>query len=215
MDNSRITVIPPAIDHQKFKKSSETQISRVKKRYGLKGDYILFVGNVEPRKNLVRVLGAYNNLAEDIRSTHPLVLAGSTGWNDAEIQAKLAELDKKNITVVTTGFVEADDLPHLYSGASVFLYPSVYEGFGIPVLEAMACGVPVISSKVSSLPEVAGNAAVLVDPLQVSEITEALQNVLTDTKLRKKMITKGYEQGKQYSWARSAQALRALIQGGD
>lgn len=212
VSKSRVSVITPAIDYSRFKRSTEQQVATTKIKYGIAGNYVLFVGNVEPRKNLIRVLQSYSELDEGIRNNYSLVLAGSVGWNDTEINSRIDTLIAKGMPIIKTGFIDSEDLPHIYSGASTFIFPSLYEGFGIPVLEAMACGVPVITSNTSSLPEAAGAAAILVDPLKSHDITAAISKVLIDTSLRKKLINKGHMQCKQYTWEKSAKSMLNLIE---
>jgi len=134
-------------------------------------------------------------------------LAGGKGWQDEELLGEIEKAQKQGDKIIQTGYVPEEDLPALYSGASLFLFPSFYEGFGIPILEAMACGVPVITSNVSSMPEVAGDAAILVNPKSPEEIKEAIIKILGDEDLKKEMIQKGFKQIKKFSWEESAKKL--------
>lgn len=172
--------------------------------YGIEGRYILYVGSALPHKNLKRVLEAFALLQSTQGITHQLVLAGVHGDGVASLLSLADELDV-NQSVVLTGYVPDDDLPALYGGADLFLFPSLYEGFGLPVLEAMTCGVPVVTSNVSSLPEIAGDAALLVDPRDSEAIAEAAWRVLKDAALREEMILKGKERAAKFTWQHCAQ----------
>ena len=163
-------------------------------KYGIKGDYLLFVGTVEPRKNLLRLIEAFNQLDPKLK----LVIVGVSGWDNKAVYKT------KNPNIIFTGYVPEKDLPIFYGNARLLVYPSLYEGFGIPILEAMHCGCPVITSNISSMPEVAGDAALLVDPYSVEEIKRAVQRLLGDVKLRKKLIDNGYRQASRFSWEKTA-----------
>lgn len=205
----KIDVVNPAIDHDIFYKKSEYEIHKVLKKYGIKNKYILFIGNIEPRKNIIGILNSYNFLKDRIKSEYSLVLAGGGGWQNDEIKIKLN--DMTNLNIVCPGYIDERDIPALYSGASLFIFPSYYEGWGMPVLEAMACGVPVITSDNSSLPEVAGNAAIMVDADETKKITSSIELVLSNNKIKKEMIIKGYSQAKKFSWEKSAKIFNNII----
>ena len=192
-DKGKIKVVYLGVS-KKFKQiKDKKEIEKIKKKYGIKGDYILSVGTLEPRKNIGRVIKSFSQLAT---RNSQLVLVGKQGWGN-QSKSQISNL-KSQITF--TGFVPDNDLPALYSGAKVFVYPSLYEGFGLPVLESMACGCPVITSNISSLPEIAGNAALLINPKNTKEIKKAMEKLLTNEKLRKKLIRKGLTQAKKFSW---------------
>jgi glycosyltransferase involved in cell wall biosynthesis len=163
---------------------------------------VLSVGTLEPRKNLVRLVRAYRQVAPDV--PHALVLAGAPGWRSQALDAELARPGPG--TIVRTGTVSADDLDGLYRGADAFAYPSLYEGFGLPVLEAMARGVPTLASNTSSLPRVAGDAALLVDPTDVSEIAEGLARLLTEPALAHDLRQRGLQRAATFTWAATARA---------
>jgi len=167
---------------------------KVPKKYGIKDEYILYVGTVEPRKNLLRLIDAYNKL----NPPEKLVIVGASGWKNKDVYKK------KNKNIIFTGYVDDEDLPKLYSNAKVFIYPSLYEGFGLPVLEAMNCKVPVITSNTSSMPEVGGDAVLYVNPSSVDDIRIKLSKLLTDSNLRKELIKKGINQVKKFSWDKTA-----------
>jgi len=171
--------------------------------------YVLGVGTLEPRKNLVRLIEAWAALPPSVRGDHVLALVGPTGWDvDATLAAARAHPDDVRLL----GFVSDEELASLYAGATAFAYPSTYEGFGLPVLEAMAAGAPVVTSSVSSLPEVAGDAAVLVDPYDVRAIRDALASVLADPAQRSELRERGRTRAAAFSWARTAQETLAVLQ---
>jgi glycosyltransferase involved in cell wall biosynthesis len=164
--------------------------------------YVLSVGTLEPRKNLVRLVRAYRQVAPDV--PHALVLTGVRGWHTEALDAELARPGPG--TIVRTNDVSDEELDSLYRGADVFAYPSLYEGFGLPVVEAMARGVPTLASNVSSLPEVAGDAALLVDPTDVSEIAEGLARLLTDHAYSEDLRQRGLQRAATFTWAATARA---------
>jgi glycosyltransferase involved in cell wall biosynthesis len=165
--------------------------------------YVLFVGNIEPRKNIVRLLEAYARLTTRWRHAYPLVLVGGRGWRNKDIYKKIEELSLEQ-DVRFLGYVPDDILPALMSGAAFFVYPSLYEGFGMPPLEAMACGTPVITSNASSLPEVVGDAALLIDPHDVEGLTEAMHRALKQRGLREELRERGLARAKLFSWEKTA-----------
>jgi glycosyltransferase involved in cell wall biosynthesis len=183
---------------------------RLRARYGLgDGRYVLSVGTLQPRKNYVRLIRAFAKLKPDVEPETQLVIAGGRGWLYQDI---FAEAKRHGDRVRILGFVDEADLPALYRNAALFAFPSLYEGFGLPVLEAMACGVPVVCSNGSSLPEVAGNAALLVDPLDVDGLAEAMARVLKDPGLRWQMVARGAAQAARFTWARAARQLVGVFE---
>lgn len=182
--------------------------SAVRAKYQIgNSPYVLSVGTVQPRKNYERLIQAFAALPlrwSDLK----LVIVGGRGWLDAPIYAQARALGER---VLFTGFADEADLPALYSGALCLAFPSLYEGFGLPVLEGMACGVPVLTSNVSSLPEVAGDAALMVDPYSVEAIREGLLTLLEeDTATRAERIARGFAQAKRFTWQAAAQHLKAI-----
>jgi len=163
--------------------------------------YILFVGTIEPRKNVAVLLDAYEQLAPSIKEEFDLVVAGPPGWGDP---ATLRRLQSGPAGVHYLGYVPEQDLPGLTAGATAFVYPSLYEGFGLPVAQSMAAGVPVITSNLSSLPEVGGDAALLVDPKSAAELSSALSRMLLSPDLRADLRANGLRRAKQYRWEVSA-----------
>jgi glycosyltransferase involved in cell wall biosynthesis len=203
-------VIPWGCDERFQPDGDPEQFAAVQQRYGLPPQYLLFVGTLEPRKNLTTLLHAYAMLrAESCAADVKLVVAGRTGWLYAEIfdTVKRLGLEKE---VIFTGFVDDADLPDLYRGAQVFVYPSLYEGFGLPILEAMASGIPVLTSDLASMPEVAGDAAVLVDPRDPKAIAEGIVRILAEGRLRDALIQKGLSRARHYTWESVAQQTLEL-----
>ena len=205
-----ISIVYPAVDHNEYKVRSEKETASVKEKFGIKKPYILSVCTLEPRKNLIGVLKAFETLSEELKQKYALVLAGSKGWLDGELEEIYERLAKK-YTVIKIGYVDDKDLPPLYSGASLFVYPAYYEGFGMPPLEAMACGVPVITSDNSSLPEVVGGAAITIKADDTSELTKQMNRVLTDEKLHTKLRNAGLIQSQKFSWEESAKKLIEIL----
>ena len=205
----RIHVIHPGIDHDLFNMSNSGDATRADvllDRYGITGRFLLYVGDSEWRKNLHRVLQALALLDGDIK----LLLVGKRAKGDVVLQGWIRELGLEE-RVVTPGYVADEDLPPLYGAAEVFIFPSLYEGFGLPVIEAMACGCPVITSNVSSMPEIAGDAALLVDPVNVEQIAETINKILNEKGLQSALSEKGVRRAAFFSWEKSAQETIALI----
>lgn len=178
-------------------------------KWGLHRPYLLYVGTIEPRKNLARLLRAFALLKEKYRIPHQLVLAGGRGWRDEEIFQTVKEINCKE-DVLFTGYVSAGEKNALYQKADVFMFPSLYEGFGIPPLEAMSSGCPVVCANAASLPEAAGEAAELVDPLEEESIAEGIWRVLSDAAYARSLEEKGYLQAKKYTWEASAKRLTEI-----
>ena len=182
---------------------SQSAVERVRQKYHLE-KYILFVGTLQHRKNLPRLIAAYAQLVHERSISHKLVLAGPARWGADLIHAAVKEYDVSE-NVVFLGYVHDDDLPGLYAGADVFAYPSLHEGFGIPLLEAMASGTVVYTSKLYSIPEVAGDAAVYVDPYDIDDMTSGLWSALSDNKLRKQLLLASEKRIKQFTWQNTAE----------
>lgn len=208
-DPDRISIVSPAIDHSVFYPRPETETEAVTGKYRITKPYILYAGTLEPRKNIKSILDAYTKLPPEVRSSFSMVLAGGKGWLDRDIQAQLDSL--RHLDIITTGYVPDEDLPALYSGASVFVYPSLYEGFGMPPLEAMACNTPVIVADNSSLPEVVGDAGILIDAHDTDSLVQHLEKVLGDPALADDLRRRGLERAKAFTWEESARRLLAVI----
>lgn len=218
----KITTAYPGYDREKFQvqsldfprdKSSKFQVEEVRKKYKVGDDYIIYIGTIQPRKNLVRLMEAFARVAGKLE----LVIVGKAGgegrqgwmYDDILQTPKRLNIEER---VKFLGYVATEDLPPLLSGALVYILPSLWEGFGIPVVEAMACGVPVIASNVSSLPEVIGGAGFLVDPYSLDQIEQAIRFVVTDKKIRQKYSKAGIEQAKKFSWDKMAKTVLAVFE---
>ncbi|HEX3032582.1 MAG TPA: glycosyltransferase family 1 protein [Bacillota bacterium] len=175
-----------------------------KTKYGLSKPYILYIGGFSPRKNVKGLISAFKQILPDLQEDIQLALVGRQAREFNELQVLIEALNLVD-KVVWTGFAPVEDLPHLYSGARAFVYPSVYEGFGLPPLEAMACGTPTICSNTSSLPEVTGNACLTCSPYDVSELAEALYQVLTKPELRLELREKGLIRAAEFTWQSTAE----------
>ncbi len=185
--------------------------SRVAHRFGIERDFVLFVGTFEPRKNLGALLDAIASLRDAGRFDGQLVLVGGSGWKSAGLESRLADPVWRS-TVVRPGYVEPEALPDLYSAARLFVMPSLYEGFGIPVLEAMACGTAVVCSDREPFREVAGDAARLVSLERPGDLREAIGELWLDSDLRSRLAAKGPERARLFSWRDSAQRLLEIIE---
>ncbi len=197
----KITVIQEAADPH-FGPQPPEAVAAVRARFGLPDRYVLFVSTIEPRKNLVRLLAAFERV-HAAGLTDALVIVGRRGWLYDDFFAALEHSSARQ-AVIFPGFVADADLPAVYTGAQALAFPSLFEGFGLPVLEAMACGTPVVCSNTSSLPEVAGDAALLCDPLDTDALTAALRCVLADRDLAETLKARGLAQAGRFSWARTA-----------
>ncbi len=211
----RIRVVYPAVD-ETFMRSDQAGVMAVRARHQIDGPYILSLGTLQPRKNYVRLIEAFQMLKQTSGIPHRLVIGGGPGWLYEPIYETIERLGLQN-QVQMLGYVDESDLPALYTGADVFCFPSLYEGFGIPVLEAMACGTPVVASNTSSLPEAAGDAALLVSPTDTDALADALGRAIDDTDLRAQLVQSGLSQCQRFSWRDSAGVLHMaymeLLQG--
>jgi glycosyltransferase involved in cell wall biosynthesis len=207
VDPARIRVIYPAVDAA-FRPSSDAKIASVRQHHRIDGPYILSLGTLQPRKNYVRLIQAFDLLRRTHGVPHRLVIGGGPGWLYEPIYEAIETLGLQD-AVRMLGYVDETDLAALYTGADVFAFPSLYEGFGFPVLEAMACGTPVVTSNTSSLPEAAGEAALLVAPSDTEALCEALRVAITDTEAHARLTRLGFEQCRRFSWDDSARQLLA------
>lgn len=206
--SDKIAVTYPGYDKEKFGvKSAELGVKRVKRKYKIKGDYILFLSTLKPNKNIEGLLEAFTAVTK----LHPvkLVIAGRKGWLFESIFAKVKELGLKE-RVIFTGFVDEDDVPALMKGARVFILPSFWEGFGIPVIEAMAVGTPVVVANAGSLPEIVGDAGVVVDPYQPKEIAKGIEKAIEN---KEELVEKGLKQAKKFSWEKCAKKTIKVLEG--
>ena len=213
IEPQKVTAIPLAAAAHFRRVTDAKELQRVRHIYGIEGDYVLSVGSIQPRKNLVRLIKAYAALrgnASGNRWTR-LVIVGKCAWLYDETLRALEETGVRD-SVVLTGYVPETDLPALYSGAVCFVYPSYFEGFGLPPLEAMKCGTPVIVGNATSLPEVVGNAALTVDPFDVSAIAAAMDQLLKNSQLREELSVKGQARAKMFDWKNTARQTLAVYE---
>ena len=203
----KITVAPLGVDHDNFRPNLPVdRLREVRNRYDLPGDFVLFIGTVEPRKNLARLIAAFENADEP----RHLVIVGKLGWKYRAILKQIAQSPKRRC-IHLLGYVEEADKPYLLKLARVFAWPSLYEGFGLPVLEAMAVGTPVVTSNVTSLPEVAGDSALLIDPYNIDDIAAAVSALSTDETLREQYIARGLQRSKSFAWEQSAKIIKDVL----
>ncbi len=202
----RITIIPHGVDHEVYKPCNREDSARtVAAKYSVRPPYLLYISRIEhPGKNHVRLIEAFERLKERDAIPHQLVLAGGD-WHGADEVHRRAQNSPYASEIVFTGFASLADLPDLYRGADVFVFPSLYEGFGMPILEAMACGTPVACSNVSSMPEVAGDAGVLFDPISAEAIADALARMLRNDSERARLANAGIARAEGFTWRASAE----------
>jgi len=211
VSESKLKMIHLGVD-ESFRPIKDSALkASVRLHYGLPERFILYLGTIEPRKNVGGLIRAYARLCEEKNPEHSLVIAGGTGWKSKGLTALVKNLGVER-RVHFTGYVDEGDLPILYNLADLFAFPSLYEGFGLPVLEAMACGVPVVTSNVSSLPEVAGDAAVLVDPHSIDHIADGMRRLLSDNVMRESCTEKGLERAKLFTWEKCAKETIAVFE---
>ncbi len=218
-----IKVVYPGYDKNKFKVQSASwqtkfKIEEVKNKYKIIDDYILFVGTIQPRKNLNRLLEAFKILKRKHIQSRDLKLVvagmikeGRGGWMQENFFSKIKDLGLEK-EVIITGYIPDDDIPLLFSGAKAYVLPSLYEGFGIPVIEAMACGCPVVTSNLSSLPEIAGNAAILINPYDTDSLAEGISNACYNQSIRRDLIRRGLEQVVKFNWRTSSLQILSVLQ---
>ncbi len=209
LDPAKVTVVYEAASPE-FEPLPSEEVDAARRRYGLPDEYLIHVGTIEPRKNLTRLIEALQ-LLRDEGLVVPLVVVGGKGWLYGDFFRRLEELDVRD-AVVFPGYVPQADLPAVYGAATVATMPSVYEGVGLPVLEAMACGTPVVCSHASSLPEMGGGAARYFDPYDVTAMADAIRRVWTDADLRAEMRQLGLAQAAKFSWDQAARETLALYE---
>lgn len=209
VEPSKIEVVPAGVDLNIYHPDHDIETwEMIKKKYNLPDEYILYLGTLEPRKNIANIIEAYKQVLHDDRIPC-LVLAGKKGWLYDEIFRKIKELGIQD-KVIFTGYLEKEEAPVLLSRAKLFLFPSLYEGFGMPVIEAMACGTPVITSNTTSLREIAEDAAILVDPSSVEEIKNAIKYALKQD--MSNLIEKGFKRAQQYTWENASLKLEEVLE---
>ena len=203
----KIRVVPCGVDLKRFYPCDDRdKIERVKKDFETGDEYFLYLGTIEPRKNIERLIEAYAEFVKNTENPPNLVLAGGKGWLYDNIYSKAEKLGIQK-RVIFTKYIPSEDINALMCGAVAFVFPSIYEGFGMPPLEAMACGVPVVVSDEASLPEVTGNCAVKVDAYSVNSIAEGLDRIYRDGNLRQKLKIEGIERAGNFTWDKSAEIL--------
>ncbi|HYK07916.1 MAG TPA: glycosyltransferase family 1 protein [Candidatus Eisenbacteria bacterium] len=207
----KVVVTYPGIKNELSNMNNAVNKKDMQKKFGIGENYILFVGTLQPRKNIARLIEAFSMLKNNEEKKIELVIVGKKGWLYEEILAAPQKFGVEE-DVKFLEFVGNDDLPSLYKHAMMFVLPSLYEGFGLPVVEAMKYGTPVITSNVSSLPEAGGDGALYVNPEDVNEITKAIQKLLDNPKLREEMVKKGFEQVKKFSWEKTAKETLEVLQ---
>lgn len=201
----KITVIPLAVDDKFRKPAKNNEVKEVAKKYNIKNDYILHIGTLEPRKNLGFLIDVFSEVIQSTTSRDlSLVITGKKGWYYEDLFDKVRKLNLEG-KVIFTGYIDEADKPALYKGAKIFAFPSIYEGFGLPPLEAMASGIPVISSNTSSMGEVVGEAGILLSPKDQKEWVKAIRKVNETPQLRLEMVGKNKEQVRKFSWEKTAQ----------
>lgn len=217
IDPGKVRVIYPGADPLLAPVKDSLELARVREKYGLRQPYLLAIGTLQPRKNLVRLIEAYagNGLAADAGPIQ-LVLAGMSGWR-AEPILRAVERYQRQLpggepAIQLPGYVADEDKAALISGAQALLFPSLYEGFGFPVLEGNACGTPVLAADASSLPEIAGDAALLVDPLDTAAMAEGIRRIVVERPLRARLIQAGLENVKRFSWNEAAGRVLATLE---
>lgn len=207
----KISVIPNGVDFSRFHtKYPKASIEHVVDSFGIDGDYFLYLGTLEPRKNIPKLIEAYALLKQKLGNVPRLVLAGRKGWLYDSIFLRVTELGLAK-EVLFTGYVSNEDAPLLMAGAKAFVFPSLYEGFGMPPLEAMACGTPAIVANTASLPEVVGDCGLYVDPFSVESMVQAMERMVVEPGLRDELSAKGIERAQQFNWNNSGNILAKTV----
>lgn len=206
----KVKVVYLGISDVFLQQQSKEKIKKVKQKYSLPEKYFLFTGVLSPRKNVETIISAFNLVKKEPKfSDYKLLIVGRKGWLYEGIFKKVESLHF-NQEVLFIDYISEEDLPVVYSLAEIYLFPSLYEGFGLPILEAMVVGCPVITSNISSMPEVAGDAALLINPLNVEELVDAITKLLENPDLKKKLLEKGYLQAKHFSWEKTAEETKDI-----
>ena len=204
--DARLTAVYNGVSEHFKPVTDQAEISRVKEKYHLPDHFFFFLGNTDPKKNTKGTLKAFSDFIKQTGSDHKLVMLD---YDRSELEKILDEIGDRSLLerILLTGYVVNTDLPAIYSQSQVFLYPSLRESFGIPMLEAMACGVPVITSNTSSMPEVAGNGALIIDPFKPEEITDGIIQILNNQTMREELIKNGFDQAAKFSWKAMAESV--------
>ena len=208
VDPDKITVTYNGINHQIFNRIDRIEdLEKAKRKYGITKQYVYYLGTIEPRKNVEFLIDAFLEANQKLGDKLQLVLSGKIGWKVEGLLQKIQAYSRTN-KIIYTGYLSIQDTVALYNTAEVFVYPSLYEGFGLPIAEAMACGCPVITTDISSLPEVAGDAGILVDPYDRNGLAEAITLVVKDREMRKTMQKKSICQARRFTWENTAKVTR-------
>ena len=210
LGEDRVTVVSTIASPVFCRSGNREAWDKLKVRYGIRDRFILFVGTFEPRKNIPGLCQAYMRLRTTVKIAHQLVLVGGTGWMCEAAFAAIRKLDGSD--VVVTGYVTDEELSHLYREADVFVYPSFYEGFGLPVLEAMACGTPVVTANTSSFPEVVGEAGIMVDPCEPQQLADAIGSVVCDRDLSRSLVERGMRRADLFTAQRMGAQMRKSLE---
>jgi glycosyltransferase involved in cell wall biosynthesis len=206
----RARLVTEGVNHR-FQPSDPDTVERFRAAHNLPERYMLFVGTFEPRKNLTRLIAAYERAVYLSDAPDHLVLCGGRGWKNADVFARIDD-SRLRERIHVLGYVPDADLPAAYTGCSLFVYPSLAEGFGLPPVEAMACGAPVVTSDAASLPEAVGDAALLFDPLDIGSIADRLAQVVSDEPLRRTLVAAGFVRAAELSWDMAAAQTRAVYE---
>lgn len=210
INGDKVRIIKEGVEDRFHVIDDIIKLNSVKERLGLKTPFFFYSGSLSPRKNIAAVIRAFHEVKTEIQ--HNLYITGPDSWNNSERQI-IGLIDELNLNerIKVLGFLNDDDLVAMYNLAECYMYPSLYEGFGLPILEAQACGCPVITSHVASCPEVAGDSALLVDPRDINDIAGAMLRVAKDKRLRNSLVTKGYDNIQRFSWEKAAKEIYELF----
>ncbi|MBF0338931.1 MAG: glycosyltransferase family 4 protein [Nitrospirae bacterium] len=209
---SKVKVIHEGVSEEFRLIKATDLLNTIKDTYNLPDNFIFALGTIQPRKNIPRLLKAFAMLCEKPSFKHWLVISGAYGWKNKDVYSSIANLGITD-RVRFTGYVNDIDLPGIYNLADVFVYPSLYEGFGLPIIEAMACGVPVVTSNVSSIPEIAGGCALLVNPMEVDDIAAAIEEILSDSAVRQSLTTRALQHVRKFTWQKCATETLTTLRG--
>ncbi len=201
--DDKISVVPLGVNRAYMEQISQSEKERILEKFGLKKDFFIFVGTIQPRKNLARLVEAHESLPMQIRQKHPLLIIGQQGWGEERLREKLQRTGEGD-TLRYLARVTDRELYALLQSALAMVYPSLYEGFGLPILEGFASQIPVIASNTTSIPEVAGEAAYYIDPLDTADIAAKMLDIASDSRLRSEIVQKGWQRVQEFGWENSA-----------
>lgn len=210
-DPDKIHIVNPGVDNKIYRPEAAKDFEKIKNKYNLSNNYFLVQSTLEPRKNIERIIEAYRLLPTDIKEKYSLVLAGKLGWKSAEIVKSINSAKQAGENIITTDYVVDKDLPSIYAQAKIQLVPSLYEGFGMNIVKAMASGTPVIASNNSSMTDLVGKSGILVNPTNTDEITEAITRIIYDKDLYDQLSSDGLQKSANYTWQSSAMQLKKVL----